>query len=245
MNREHPIVWNDETVARLWDYYARTPPYAGNYFSNVHGREILRKCRLPLYEPKTILDIGCGPGFIWEHINRLKATWSYAGVDFSKQSISQLVQKAAGHPQFTGAFHITGLQIPFPDSTFDVAFLVEVVEHLNDDQLPSTISEAKRLLKSGGALVVTTPNEEDLSSSAKYCPECGAIFHEWQHVRSWSRTTLRSYMEGYGFREKFYVSLDFSESGKPLVWIARRLKRLITGTRKLPHMIAVFEKLSS
>jgi len=34
---EHPIVWDDEKVRRLWDYYSRTPPYRDMYFARLFG----------------------------------------------------------------------------------------------------------------------------------------------------------------------------------------------------------------
>jgi 2-polyprenyl-3-methyl-5-hydroxy-6-metoxy-1,4-benzoquinol methylase len=242
MSRDHPIVWDDQKVSRLWNFYARTPPYAGNYFSNAHGRQILKASGLPLHQHIKVLDFGCGPGLIWDHLRSLNAQWSYTGVDSSRDSIAKLAGRASGHAKFAGSLTVTSASTPFPDGSFDVVLLVEVLEHLNDEQLGATLKEVGRLLNVGGAVVVTTPNEEDLSLSAKYCPECGAVFHEWQHVRSWSRASLRSCMSSHGFRERFARSLDFSDFESALVWMYRRLRRLIAGKRKPPHMIAVFER---
>jgi SAM-dependent methyltransferase len=238
---DHPIVWDDQKVARLWNYYAKTPPYSGSYFSKAFGQGILRKSALPLAAGLNVLDFGCGPGFIWDHLVRLRANWRYVGLDFSQGSISTLTKKASGHSLFAGGLHIERLPTPFPNAEFDAVLLVEVLEHLNEDYLAETLREARRLLKTKGFLLITTPNEEDLSSATKYCPECGAIFHEWQHVRSWSITSLRSCMDSYGFDEKFSLALDLAETNL-LRWSIQRARRLLRGNRKRPHILAVFEK---
>jgi len=54
--------------------------------------------------------------------------------------------------------------------------LIEVVEHLKSDILDATLREIHRIMRPGGVLLITTPNNEDLSRSMKFCPDCGAIF---------------------------------------------------------------------
>lgn len=46
--------------------------------------------------------------------------------------------------------------MPFKDSSFETIFAGEVIEHLENPQL--FISEAKRITKNGGRLILTTPN---------------------------------------------------------------------------------------
>ncbi|MBN3037059.1 MAG: methyltransferase domain-containing protein [Candidatus Diapherotrites archaeon] len=46
--------------------------------------------------------------------------------------------------------------IPYPDNYFDVVTCVELVEHLEDPW--HLLTECNRVLKKGGAIVITTPN---------------------------------------------------------------------------------------
>ncbi len=47
--------------------------------------------------------------------------------------------------------------LPFADSFFSVVTLLAVVEHLNPDSLALLLKECHRVLKPGGALILTTP----------------------------------------------------------------------------------------
>jgi SAM-dependent methyltransferase len=235
---EHEIEWTDEQVSRLWDYYSRACPVP--YFSELYGGEILKQSGLPLDAALRVLDFGCGPGFLWDHLQRRGSNWAYTGVDFSADSVAKLRLKAEGNPRFAGAHEIETLPTPLADAQFDVVMILEVVEHLRDDYLDGTLREAARLLKKGGCLVVSTPNDEDLSQAIKFCPECGARFHEWQHVRSWTSDSLIRCLAGYGFEPRRIRKLNFGARGI-LRYAYHRLRRAVRSEPE-PHMLVVFQK---
>lgn len=238
--REHKIEWDDAKVSRLWNYYSRTAPYSEVYFSKLFGKQILKKSGLPLNATIDVLDFGCGPGFIWNHLMDLRADWNYHALDFSKDSLHALEKKAAGSLRFKGAKYVSKLPVDWPGKYFDAVLLLEVVEHLSDEHLLATVREVFRLLKSGGVVVISCPNNEDLSESIKFCPECGATFHEWQHVRTWNEANLTAYLEQCGFRLCFVTKGNFTARRvhqRVLNWV-----RGLAGRRNSPHMVAVFQK---
>jgi 2-polyprenyl-3-methyl-5-hydroxy-6-metoxy-1,4-benzoquinol methylase len=238
---EHLIEWDDNKVSRLWNYYSRTPPYSDIYFAKLFGGRILERSGVPLQEELEVLDFGCGPGFIWDHLVRLGARWSYAALDFSPDSVKQVQKKGTGHRRFKGAEHVVQLPCSSSDSSFDVVLLLEVVEHLTDAHMEATLTEVARVLKQGGVVVVTTPNDENLAASTKFCPECGAIFHEWQHVRTWTVGSLRSRMLSRGFTLQMAKTLDFEAAGA-MGWAIQLARRLSQRSNGKPHMIATFQK---
>lgn len=246
MVRPHEIEWNDGQVSRLWNYYAQTPPYSDLYFARRFGHLLLAQARLPASVPLEVLDFGCGPGFMWDHIRALGANWQYTGLDFSPDSVAAIDRRAKGQPGFRGATLADDMPTALPANGFDVLLLIEVVEHLRDEHLDGTLNEAARLLKPGGVLVISTPNEEDLALSRKFCPSCGAIFHEWQHVRSWSAATLKDCLARYGFASVHQVTTDFEARGVDMASFivkARRLARRMLGLPvRQPHLLAVFQK---
>ena len=238
---EHYVEWNEKQISRLWDHYTKTSSVHVNYFAKQCGREILKWCGVPLKERLEVLDFGSGPGFIWNHLRNLKAKWHYTALDFSSESIAQIEKNAKGFPQFGGAFHAEKLPTPFNNEQFDVVLLIEVVEHLKSDILDATLREIHRIMRPGGVLLITTPNNEDLSRSMKFCPDCGAIFHEWQHVRAWDVVGLEKELKTYGFTVKKIKTLNFMATR----WWVRIVWQLakVFSLKVDPHMIALFRKV--
>ncbi|MEP7293444.1 MAG: class I SAM-dependent methyltransferase [Chloroflexota bacterium] len=85
-----------------------------------------------------MLDIGCGSKpyiHLFGHVKR------YIGIDLPSPSPIDI--------------YASGLELPFCSSSFDTLLCNEVLEHVPE---PSTlISEAARILKPGGYLILTTP----------------------------------------------------------------------------------------
>src|SRR5262249_54035732 len=52
--------------------------------------------------------------------------------------------------------------LPFPDGAVDAVLILDVVEHLSDAE--SVLAEVRRVLKPGGALIVSVPHRGPLSA---------------------------------------------------------------------------------
>lgn len=236
----HRIQWDPEKVARLWDFYARHAAYSQAYFSKVLGGTLLRRIPLPLGEPLRVLDFGCGPGYLFDHLVRLDARWRYTGLDFSADSISALRSRHGGSPLLAGTEQVAALPSALAAESFDAALMVEVVEHLDEAELNGALDEMRRLLRPGGTLIITTPNEEDLAASERLCPECGAIFHVWQHVRSWSEPSLTAALASFGFTPVWTLRDDLHHSGFK-GWV-KRLAFHLFRRRNKPHLLMAFRR---
>ena len=94
-----------------------------------------------------LLDIGCGTGMF------LKLLANYGtvfGVDISERALAYCQDKVPAH--LTRA---AGDRLPFPDDSFSFVSLLDIIEHADDDV--SVLKEACRVLKPGGAALVTVP----------------------------------------------------------------------------------------
>lgn len=101
----------------------------------------------------TLIDIGCGVGNLWPrvrgHFDR------YVGVD---------VVRYDGFPE-EGEFHRVDLdsgRAPLPDAAAEVVASLETIEHVENPR--AFMRELVRLVKPGGLIVVTTPNQLSLLS---------------------------------------------------------------------------------
>ena len=100
-----------------------------------------------------VVDVGCGVGRLRAYLSDIID--SYAGVDAIQYD---------GLP--TGvAFMRADLNrdpVPVPDHSADVAISIETIEHLENPR--AFVRELVRIVKPGGWIVVTTPNQRSLVS---------------------------------------------------------------------------------
>jgi SAM-dependent methyltransferase len=75
--------------------------------------------------------------------------------------------------------------LPFENQSFDAITMFDLLEHVPDDK--KAISEALRVLRPGGFLFISTPNENWQFPYYKFmqpiCPSEAEVMAEWGHVR--------------------------------------------------------------
>ena len=216
----HEITWSDDKIDRLWDYYSRCETYQKEYFSYQAGKIVLNQIGkyANLGKLCAILDYGCGPGFLIEALlGCLKIGQKCYGLDFSKKSVELVEKKFADLPNYGGTVWAANLPSRYQDESMDLVISLEVVEHLDDEKLLGMAREIYRILIPHGYVAITTPNRENLAKSKTICPECGTIFHRWQHVRVWTASTLRQYMETCGFKTVHIMETNFASKHQRLV----------------------------
>jgi 2-polyprenyl-6-hydroxyphenyl methylase/3-demethylubiquinone-9 3-methyltransferase len=110
-------------------------------------------------EGKSALEVGCGGGILCEEIRKIG--FDTVGIDPAELSITTASDHAAESGLKIKYFKGVGESLPFPDSTFDVVFCCDVLEHVQD--LPKVISEISRVLKPEGVFLYDTFNRTFLS----------------------------------------------------------------------------------
>jgi 2-polyprenyl-3-methyl-5-hydroxy-6-metoxy-1,4-benzoquinol methylase len=226
-----PLKWDDETLSRFWSYYSQFPEL---YFSYQKGRDVVAYVRNKLPAGASVLDYGCGPGHLLPHL--LDAGFVVNGADITLDTIGSAVS-LEGYGNFKGFDTIDGLLRK--GQQFDVVFLLEVIEHLDDDWLDKTLRQARGLLKKGGLLIVTTPNEERLEDSMVYCPVANVTFHRWQHMRSWSAASLAQTLAAHGFNEVSVETRNFEAAGaRNHSYVKHLLSKFFDRFRKAQSIVA-------
>jgi 2-polyprenyl-3-methyl-5-hydroxy-6-metoxy-1,4-benzoquinol methylase len=232
----HQLDWTPEHVRRFWDYSSTQPGIEDAYFAKAVGKSLVKlvggKIRIG-----SAADIGCGRGDLIEIL--LNSGHGAYGVDQSPASVEQVQERFAGRAGFRGAARSDG-KIQLPDASVDTAFMLEVVEHLADDALSSLLGEAQRIIRPGGHLVLTTPNDEVLGQSQTMCPECGSIFHRMQHVRSWSAEGLSRRAADAGFRTVWVEATVLAPYTGALGLAYRLGYRAIR--KRNPHLVYIGER---
>ena len=92
-----------------------------------------------------ILDIGCGAGFSTSLVNKKEII----GLDKNKSALF--------YSRLLGIKVVQGdaILLPFKDGVFDFIFLLDLLEHVEDDR--KVLKEVKRVGKKGGLIIITVP----------------------------------------------------------------------------------------
>ena len=243
------IEWTDEQVKKFWDYESQFPE---KYFTHTFGDRILEEVGEHLLGKKNVLDYGTGIGLLIPHM--LKHNLEVTGTDFSHDSIESVNQRFKNEANFNGAYYID--DIINIDKKYDVIFCIEMIEHISDHYLDITFKNFKSLLADDGLIVITTPNDEVLDGNKVFCPNCNSVFHRWQHVKSWSTSSLEKVITNYGLKkEKIYTPFfnpivkehKKSIPGLMVGFIRKYIllrKEIINNTPavKAPHLVAIIKK---
>lgn len=231
----HRVAWTREKSARFWDAVSSHLSIDENYFSAMVGSSLVRAVRSEGVDLSgRVLDFGCGLGDL---IGRLIEHGVRAeGADFSPSSVARVNQRFEGQPAFGGAHVIASIPTTLPSASFDTIFFIETIEHLLEDDLTATVAELRRLLRTGGTVIVTTPNEEKMGLNEVVCPDCGCIFHRVQHVRTWSPRGLTEFMARSGFERVATRTMYLQDRWWKSLLLARAARFL---GKPLPHLIYI------
>jgi 2-polyprenyl-3-methyl-5-hydroxy-6-metoxy-1,4-benzoquinol methylase len=153
-----------------------------------------------------VLDVGCGEGRFTAELVRAGA--QAVGVDVAEEPLRRA---RALHPQLDlrlldgeGAWEL-------PDAGFDVVWAGEVIEHVADTA--AWLSEVRRVLRSGGSLLASTPAHGRLALVRVALSRRAYAEHfdpRGDHLRFYSRDTLADLLGGFGFE-----SINVRSAGGP------------------------------
>ena len=142
-----------------------------------HLREFVRS----LGRVDRALDLGCGDGRLTADLESAELT----GADVSPVALG----RARGRlPEARLVELEPDAPLPFADGEFDLVLLAETLEHVRDVQL--LLSEARRVLRPGGTLAVTTPATR---------PVMRAPDPLSPHLRFFTRRSLARLLDELGF----------------------------------------------
>lgn len=140
-------------------------------------------------EAQSVLDAGCGEGFVTHYLAQQNPALRLTGMDLNPEAIAYAQDHFGDVAHFrTGSLY----KLPFSDNSFDLVVCSEVLEHLEDTE--RAVSELKRVARRH--VLITVPREpyfkwlNDLSRAVGISPDPG-------HVNFWTKTTFQTFINSH------------------------------------------------
>jgi ubiquinone/menaquinone biosynthesis C-methylase UbiE len=153
-------------------------------------------------DPVSILDVGCGEGFILQQLRKNNLGKHLEGVDPMPQAI-EVGKKLHPHLKLKlGDIY----KLPYKDNAFDLVMCCEVLEHLEHPE--KGLKELIRVSKK--YVVLSVPNEPHFTVQRFLR---GKNIRQWgdhpEHINHWSSKKFRKFVEKH---------LYIHDIRKPLPW---------------------------
>jgi SAM-dependent methyltransferase len=147
------------------------------------------------------LEVGCGAGRI--AIELARRGFQVDGLDVEPRVVEQAAELAAS-AGVAAKFFVADFSKPdprFPDATYDLVVCSEVLEHV--EPWREVVDNIARVLKPGGLLVLTTPND----------PGQFSVLDEYAgHVRRFGWEELRSGLGAFSILKAFTVGFPLTRA---------------------------------
>lgn len=162
-----------------------------NWFYRKHLESFYEKLSEVIEETgcSTLLDAGCGEGFVVNFLAKEHPELKISGVDISETAIEYAKEHFGDDAVFrTGSVY----KLPFSDNSFDAVLCSEVLEHLDDPN--RAMLELKRVARSN--VIITVPHEpffqwlNNVSQWLHLGPDCG-------HVNFWTSSTFQAFVSAH------------------------------------------------
>lgn len=198
-------------MRRMVDLSSRTTG-AAEWHQRLFSRSLAKQAKLRTIAAlvgavrgQNCLDLGGDNGVISYQLRRLGGTWTSA--DISEKAVASTRSVVQDRVEL-----IQGSQLPFPDRTFDVVVIADLLEHVQDDA--KLIEECHRVLKQSGRLIVNVPHRKRWSVLRPIRQLLGLTDAVHGHVRpGYTQSDLFALLkDGFNVEEVRTYSRFFSET---------------------------------
>jgi SAM-dependent methyltransferase len=152
-----------------------------------------------------VLDLGCGAGRFVRALAEAGA--DPVGVELAEGALERARRNVPG-----ADLRLMDDGIPLEDASVDLVWCSEVLEHVPDTA--GLLSEARRVLRTGGRLLVTTPSHDlprrALLALLRWEPHFDPL---GQHVRFYTRRSLGRVLDTFAFEDVHITGIG----GPPLL----------------------------
>ncbi len=163
-----------------------------------------------IYENEKILDLCTGTATNAITIAKKKANTEIIGIDLSKDML-KVAQRKIRKTELKNIklYQMDATHLKFKSNYFDKILISLVLHELDEELAAKIISEAKRVLKDSGEIIITEwePSKQ-LSKRILFAP---IHYLEPKTYRRFIKMDLYSYFEKYGLSIQKYIHCDYTK----------------------------------
>jgi SAM-dependent methyltransferase len=193
--------------AELFERLSQAEPRS--FWFRARNRLIVAILRRYFPQATSVLEVGCGSGFVLSGIRDAYPQVRLVGVDLFEEGL-RIARERVPEAELR---RLDVRELPFDDE-FDVVCALDVLEHLDDDE--GALVRMRRALRPGGGIVLLVPQHKWLWSGAD------TFAH---HRRRYARCELLHLVRSAGFEIVFASS--FTTSLLPAMLVSRSFQRVL------------------
>ena len=151
----------DRAIARKFekDFFDgdRKHGYGGFYYNPRFWKDVVEDFRdyWNLNSDSSVLDVGCGKGFMLYDLVKLLPGINIAGVDISNYAIENSVESIKPFLKVANA-----TSLPYEDKSFDVVISINTIHNLEEEDLIISLKEIERVSKKFSFITVDAYNND-------------------------------------------------------------------------------------
>jgi len=104
----------------------------------------------------SVLDVGCGKGFMMHDMAELIPGITVKGLDVSRYAIENSIEDMRPHVQVADA-----KELPFADKSFDVVIAINTIHNLEREECAEALREIERVKRRGAFVTVDAYRNEE------------------------------------------------------------------------------------
>jgi SAM-dependent methyltransferase len=218
-----PYMLNNEKDFNSHFFHQLTKLENGNFWFESRNKIIIWAIKKYFSKATSLLEIGCGTGFVLSGIHRTFPNLSLAGSDIFIQGLNFAKNR---EPKVT-LFQMDACNIPFKNE-FDIVGVFDVLEHIDQDK--TVLTMIHRAIKPGGGCIITVPQHYWLWSVQDEIA-C--------HKRRYNKNDIIHKMNDSGFTN--IKATSFISLLLPLMIFSRLNKKNIRLSKKLINAESEFQ----
>lgn len=168
-----------------------------------------------------VLDVGCGEGHFAAALVRYGA--EVVAIDVAEQPLRRARKR---HTAIDVRLVEPEAPLPLEDASFDVVWAGETIEHVADSS--RWLSEVRRVLRSGGLVLLSTPDHGPLSRLRLGLSRKAFEAHfdpRSDHLRFYTRRVLADLLADFGFDDVTVAGVGGLPGARRVLLVSGRRKR--------------------